>query len=150
MNSEKLPWEDVSDQLDHFSLPPHRVPAEKSDAKRGRRSAVTYDNETKIEVAMEALKEKITQRELSIKLGVPQPLIRSWKDLATQSIRECFEKESNRGPGKRTKSARLDSQSTGTDLIALQQLAGTLRETADLIERSHMKMSASSDKVTGD
>ncbi len=150
MNSEKLPWEDASDQLDPVSLPPHQMQVERSSGKRPRKSAVTYDKETKIEVALEALKEKITQRELSIKLGVPQPLIRNWKDLAIRSVRDCFGKQSIQKSDHLAESEILNQLPAGMDLVALQQLVSTLRETANLIERAHTGMSTPSETDTVD
>ncbi len=101
----------------------------------------------KIEVAIEALRGNITRRELSKRFGVPQALIITWKDLALQSIRECFEKETRRGPCPAAD--ELNRLLSRADLKTLKELTGPIRETADLMERLHMTMSETTDTSLG-
>lgn len=98
------------------------------------RNPSSYTNELKLEVTLEALREQITQRELSTKYDIPQPLISIWKKNAIASIQASIEHGNKRGPKRKEPSGALAKTLKSTELGRIRRLSRQLKSVAATLE----------------
>lgn len=144
MTSDKFPWEKAPIHSEPLPFPSHSddhsdgpSPDEPAERRAGRPPG-NYPAELKLQVTLDALKGDLTQRELGIKYGVPQPLISIWKSLGVQSIRESIDKPSNKGRKKAAQSHPLDQILAAAEVKSLNRLIHMLRDTADQLEQASL------------
>lgn len=141
MTSDKFPWEKAPIHSEPVPFPsidenhPDDVSPGEQAGRRSGRPPGNYPAELKLQVTLDALKGDLTQRELGIKYGVPQPLISIWKSLGVQSIRESIDKPSNKGRKKAMPSNPLDQILAAAEVKSLNRLIHMLRDTADQLEQ---------------
>lgn len=156
MTSDKFPWEKASIHPEPVPFPtamesaPDDASAAQASARRAGRPPGNYPAELKLQVTLEALKGDLTQRELSIKYGVPQPLISIWKSLGVQCIRESIDKPSSKGRKKSPPSNPLDQILAAAEVKSLQRLIHTLRDTADQLEQVSHGLKGGHPRSSGD
>jgi transposase-like protein len=143
MKHQKFPWEDeaLDPPLPHnTNLEPKNTENPKvsgiSDQRAGR-SRTSYPTDLRLAATLGALKETMTQSQLSELFGVPQPQISLWKRNAIESIRMSI---INNPKGKlKAPQARnpvsFEQAQADRECPFISQLVNMLRTTADLLER---------------
>jgi hypothetical protein len=144
MTSDRLPWEDAPTHHDPIPLPlPYgdEVVDFSAPGRQLGKVPENYSDELKIQVTLDALKGTLTQRELGIQYGVPQPLVSVWKSIGIQCVRDAIKNPPRRGRKKTGTPHPLDHLLAPADIKTLQRLTNMLRETADLLEQARLSMS---------
>ena len=143
MKHQKLPWEDeaLDPPISHNpKLEPRNIDNPKvsviPDQKAGR-PKTSYPTDLRLAATLGALKETMTQSQLSELFGVPQPQINLWKTNAIESIRMSIinsPKGKLKAPEARHPVSFEQSQSE-IECPFISHLVNMLRTTADLLER---------------
>ncbi len=150
MIHHKLPWED--DSLDPpIAYTTKLEPKNSGDpqaitiqAKRARRTRASYPTELRLAATLGALKETMSQSQLSQLFGVPQPQISLWKTNAIENIRMSIMNNS-KAEAKAPETRHLlpfEQAEADSECPFISHLVNMLRATADLLERVPPKQAA--------
>lgn len=125
--NSRLPWELVKpDPVAEDELP---VPGEPPNPRRKKgagKLASVFPPEVKTEVAIEALKGNLSQREISAKFNLSQPIVSQWRRKAIESIEAGFRGQPSQDE-KHPSGAQMDPKT-------LHKLEMHLREAGRLLE----------------
>lgn len=169
MNDTPIPWESVSPELEpgledriRRQLEAERPSAKPAAADSNRRSRPvvvdetgtpspkTYSRRFKYEVTLEAIRGVLTQREISTRYQVPQPLVSRWKNLGLEAIEELIASPHRRKFPMIKPVNTLDVSIAAGDQISLMALYDSMRKATvqleELIRRSGVRFQSGAEE----
>lgn len=102
-----------------------------------------YPKKLKYEVTLEAIRETLTQRDISLHYKVPQPLVSRWKAIGLEAIQEAISSSRRRKHTIiRQPFSALEEALTASDQLTLTNLRETLKSAMTILEEMTRESSA--------